>query len=53
MSIMIGSPPVGMAMATGLGVKVGAFATKGATVATEGSELKISTIRPSRAGASR
>ena len=53
MSIMIGSPPVGMAKARGFGVKRARVPPKGATVATEGSELRISTMRPSRAGASR
>ena len=51
--IRIGSPDVGMATAMGLGVKMARLPPNGATEATEGSELTISMIRPSRAGASR
>ncbi len=53
MSISIGSPPVGMPMATGFGVNTASRPPCGATEATEGSEEWISTISPSRAGASR
>ena len=53
MSIMIGSPPVGMPMAIGFGVMIGVMPPCGATLAVHGSALCTITMKPSRAGASR